>query len=1666
MSRALRFASWCFVCMFFLSLPAWGQITSNQGDGVLNAPYRGTVNALRELCADVPYGEVQTHCEPLVSGLQITSSTYTVWVEGTWDRSVLRLYEGVDASGSELDLTGTSQQQPLTRSVYGTFIRLSVKAIGIRTLAPQQYTIKFSYNTNGGQSTPTRIFTVAPMTGSFSELPGESEAFHLGTPILSVAVGDAKLVVPVGRTAEMIGATFEDKRTPLGPSTMGRVDVVYPGAAESVFVQYFQQFRLNDSSFAKTAWGTPWPGYLIGYYTSGDTWGPDGTHYDSDAGTSVQFRRYDRIRPRDLSNSHPAALQLSYDGSNRVTQIRDGATPGNSITLTRPVGAVTRIATSDGRGWNISSDAVSGWITGITPDSGKGKRSYSYNSAGRVTQVRDAADQVMYEFVYGNDAQGNPTKLMTERRYIESEGALRDVVQHVEVAADQLQRKEYVANAQYRQTDFFYDGAAGLAHRLVRVRAYRDLNPTGGTPAYETVFQHNVNSPTGAMVVTQVTLPDATTIAYEYDHHLESGTVYFGFRSKATRTGASGSLVTYDADWDFFFNPGSGARLYWRPRIIAQRDGRGYQVSYQYEEGGQDSDLEGLTDGLTGEQSNDLLRRYGPTIAQGYSGTRTPETRYYYYNTAPEPVRRVLKRVETTFASGAHRDVAYQYDTLLRRTSEAVDPTGLNLITAYQYVDDQATQDRVVTDPDGYWTKTQFDPDGRAWKVVRYLNPGGATGNYYQTENVYDVNGRLYQQLVDNKDSSGVPIAGETNPIVTRYTYDRLGRLASRSLDPSGINQLANFAYDWLGQTAREFDSTGRGVKRVFDGRGLVKEEIPLAAGQVETPSLHTLSSYDANGRCETIAKPTGAVVRKVYDSFGRLLQDIRLPSAGPVTNNAAVYEYDNASQVTRTTVRDNVTAGQPNTGTVLADTTAKFDEGGFNYETRQRLVAGVDGGADSFGRTGDPLTQRKFDWAGNVTEEKSLGDGTVADRTITTVYDTAGRVEKAQDSLGGETSYHDRDGRGNVEELWVKLQGSSYAVTSTQYDALSRAIQVTDPSDADGLRHYRQRFYDSRGDLRRETVRTSAGVAKQTAIWDYDNAGRMEFQAVLDDPDGTELAGEDVDRVVRYAYWDADGRLRYRTTYNANSATPLSAETTYDDLGRVEYTYDAAREYTRNICAANGRLDQREIWDGVGTRTIAFGYDGHDRVQTQTAQGDATAGTIVTTYQYDALDRPFRVGTPRQVGGSVIYARTDYDLTGQPAAVVENEGGYLLERQTDYRHNRLNQLILQTAYNWDSAGGNPTVQLTRYRYDPLGRTLRIIYPDSTEDPNNPNCSDCLRLAYDLAGRMTSRHTQRALDTTCTYDHRGLLSTRTTPGYPAETFSHDALGRLIVADRGDSQIDRNYTTKGDLDYEIQTIAGGTPRTVDYTHDQAGNITQLTYPNTNTVSFTHTPLNLVATVTRGNQVRTTYAYYIAGNQGLTKLPGHMLASRRTTTGDGVVYDTGFGYDAHRRTNLIDNLLEAGRTTQTIASYQFSHDLHGNPLTQIAAGQPEFAGDNRTFVPDDLDRLLETAYADSASTEQSTFDLLGNRETHSARSGPETEYGPVNAANEYPSVAGQPVTYDAAGNLTADEEGRHYAYDEQNRLTEVRDAGNTVVAAYAYACLRDADNPTKAARRHER
>ena len=90
--------------------------------------------------------------------------------------------------------------------------------------------------------------------------------------------------------------------------------------------------------------------------------------------------------------------------------------------------------------------------------------------------------------------------------------------------------------------------------------------------------------------------------------------------------------------------------------------------------------------------------------------------------------------------------------------------------------------------------------------------------------------------------------------------------------------------------------------------------------------------------------------------------------------------------------------------------------------------------------------------------------------------------------------------------------------------------------------------------------------------------------------------------------------------------------------------------------------------------------------------------------------------------------------------------------------------------------------------------------------------------------------------------------------------------------------------------------------------------------------------------------------------------------------------------------------------------------------------------------------------SLASGAAVLDLAGNRQSFTDRLNQTTPYALANPANEYATIGGAGVSYDAAGNLSRDEAGRYFDYDEAKRLSQVRASnGITVLASFTYDAL---------------
>ena len=136
-----------------------------------------------------------------------------------------------------------------------------------------------------------------------------------------------------------------------------------------------------------------------------------------------------------------------------------------------------------------------------------------------------------------------------------------------------------------------------------------------------------------------------------------------------------------------------------------------------------------------------------------------------------------------------------------------------------------------------------------------------------------------------------------------------------------------------------------------------------------------------------------------------------------------------------------------------------------------------------------------------------------------------------------------------------------------------------------------------------------------------------------------------------------------------------------------------------------------------------------------------------------------------------------------------------------------------------------------------------------------------------------------------------------------------------------------------------------------------------------------------------------------------------------------------------------------------------DNNGNVLSQTitvpTVGTNQGFTATQTYTYDSLNRLKSAAETISSQTWKQTFlyDRYGNRNFDTANT---TTLGSCPAAHCNPTIdaannrftSGQGYTYDLAGNVISDAQGRVFTYDGENKQTLVKDVNNVTIGEYYY------------------
>jgi RHS repeat-associated protein len=781
-----------------------------------------------------------------------------------------------------------------------------------------------------------------------------------------------------------------------------------------------------------------------------------------------------------------------------------------------------------------------------------------------------------------------------------------------------------------------------------------------------------------------------------------------------------------------------------------------------------------------------------PLTLTRYTGTTDPNVVLnYQYNLRGEMVREI---------DALGRSKRYAYDGLGHRVWEEFRNESGSLVGwNYDYYNTNGEiewSDGPRYNPEDYvWRR--YDGAGRMTEETRWRSQVSASGTkveaplgddlYATTFNVYN----LFGDLVETKDPN-------RNSVV--MTYDAIGQLKSKKFyqgyaSSGTLIATGSFTYEPGGQIATATDSIG----------GTTSKE------------------YTKDGQLKKQTNPDGTTLEWRYGLDSRVVKEIHPDGTYWQT------DYDDAGRTVTRTLR---TSG----GSVLATESQLLDR-------RGNVVQKTDAEGNVFTIQYDDLDRPKLTRGPNSTVSS-------AQQTVTTTYDSSGKVTEVANGLG-EKTVTTRDVMGRpVSEIIKNISSGTVRMASYSYAADHNSDTVTLGSGTNAvastsftntygkevLRMHgngdkRRAVYDVVGNLK-----SSTDELGNTTTYSYDALNRLRFQT---QPDGA---------VTEFVY-DAAGNLLERRMPGS-----LVAKSTYDT---------ASRKLTSDL--RNGATISRQF-------TYTYYSSGTNKGRLETVTDPRS---IVSTYAYDSFGRVAQVQSPA-AGGAVGLTRAfTYDkrnlLTlvtqtysgsgASPSSAVERDYdgyGQLVAEEVSIDGSAVRHI----SQEWDAAGRRQILDssehglsgvLADYDYRADGLVSGVSMAGSSHT-----------FGYNDAGLLNSRTNSLMTQTVNLRDGRGrILSRSVTSGVAApltETLTwrpDSTLDEYAVTRSGTGVYNENrdysYNSRGRLTSETYAPASGQSATISYQFDNnttggVGVRTVAAVSGTGAYSWSATSVNSLARVT--------------------------------------------------------------------------------------------------------------------------------------------------------------------------------------------------------------------------
>jgi len=617
-------------------------------------------------------------------------------------------------------------------------------------------------------------------------------------------------------------------------------------------------------------------------------------------------------------------------------------------------------------------------------------------------------------------------------------------------------------------------------------------------------------------------------------------------------------------------------------------------------------------------------------------------------------------------------------------------------------------------------TQYEYDAVGR---VTKTFSPVGKTG---LAENKFLVTTQVYndvlRRVTTSVSTSGVGVIN-LNVTDTIQEFDAIGRptkVAQGALSRT-MRYLDNSTWAGKGTLVaindeRTSDTDLAATKQwwvKYGPTGLVRRTQtpdPDATGPLAL--LDTTTAYDYRGNVDTVTEVSGSLSRTtdyVFD-FRDLLQTFTTPAPSPgLPALVTLYGYDRLQRQVSETGPSGVSQviGWRNDG--LLGTLSRNDNGSpvpgiyttYSYDNLNR-VTGFS--------TPDGLSTVAYDALGNISQTRSPdpdGTGPLTPVSMTYIYASGTAGQFLQETLDTDNSQ-----------------------TKFSFDSAGRLIEQFRPQNLNPVGSDYTNVY-------------AGGTASTTPTetWTYDALGQLRTS--------TDALGNSI-------------------TYQYDSLSRLTS--VGDNTRRQSYVYSATNGDLTSTTDPLGRTTQLTGYDGLGRLTQSqrmlgtsvsdvstIAYDGFGRVSQTKALAGVAGKEMVTSYQYDLLDRQTKVIDP--LLGQTNYT---YDVRGFLSRVdnERNHSAYLnydnIGRLSAQWTEGFSQSVGSQRYTYDAmdrvaVSTDPLNNLTTYAYDNLGR--QILQTDPVQAAGTPTTA----YTYDLDGNLASLTDPSGNVTSYRYDHRNRL---------------------------------------------------------------------------------------------------------------------------------------------------------------------------------------------------------------------------------------------------------------------------------------------------------------------